>query len=134
MLNSGFTLREPQNLYRQRGASPIITLLFVAMLAFFVTIIFKLAPPYYDFWSIQKVAESFAEEPDLAELKTKEVESRFDKRLMVSNVRDFKRDENVTIMVKDQVLTIDIDYEVRLNMFRNIDAVIAFTHTVEYKQ
>src|SRR3989338_5289561 len=42
MLNSGFTLREPQNLYRQRGASPIITLLFVAMLSFFVTIIFKL--------------------------------------------------------------------------------------------
>lgn len=129
MLTSGFNGR-----YRQRGASPFIVLLFVAMLAFFVTILFKLAPPFYDFWQIQKVMESFAEEPDLAELKVKEVESRFDKRLMVSNIRDFKRDENVTITVKDQVLTIDVDYEVRVTMFRNVDAVIAFTHTVEYKQ
>lgn len=129
MLNSGFSSR-----FHQRGASPFITLLFVAMLAFFVTIIFKLAPPFYDFWQIQKVMESFAEEPDMAELKVKEVESRFDKRLMVSNIREFKRDENVTITAKDQVLTIDVDYEVRVNMFRNIDAVIVFTHTVEYKQ
>lgn len=134
MRNSGFTRSDFQGRYRQGGASPFVMLLFVAMLAFFVTIIFKLAPPYYDFWQIQEVAESFAEEPDLTELKAKEVESRFDKRLMVSNIRDFKRDENVTISIKDQVLTIDIDYEVRLNMFRNVDAVIAFKHTIEYKQ
>lgn len=134
MRNSGLTRSDFQGRYYQRGASPFIMLLFVAMLAFFVTIIFKLAPPYYDFWQIKEVMESFAEEPDLAELKAKEVESRFDKRLIVSNIRDFDRKENVTITTSDQVLTIDLEYEVRINMFRNVDAVIAFTHTVEYKQ
>jgi hypothetical protein len=115
----------------QRGASPMLTLLFVAMLAFFVTIGFKLAPGYYDFWQIRKVAESFRDEPDLAKVDAREVESRIDKRLMTNNIRSFDRKKHISVVIQDDVLYIDVEYEQRVKMFGNVDAIMTFQHSFE---
>ncbi len=117
--------------YYQRGASPFVTLLFVSMLAFFVTIGFKLAPAYYDFWNIQEVAESFKNDANLAQVDVGEIESRIDKRLMTNNIRDLNRKEAIKVAIQEQVLYIDVEYEKRVKMFANVDAVMSFKHNVE---
>tara|TARA_R110000850_G_scaffold220635_3_gene346376 strand:- start:482 stop:856 length:375 start_codon:yes stop_codon:yes gene_type:complete len=120
-----------KNYNNQQGASTPLVILFVAMAMIVLTIAFKLYPAYYEHWQVKNVLEGFDEEQGLSDLSVKEITSRFDKRLLTNNIRDFNRKESVTITKKDSNLSIYIDYEVRVPIYENIDAIVSFEESLE---
>lgn len=116
---------------KQGGASALVMVIFLGLAAVVLTIAFKLYPVFYEHWQIESVAKSFQEESGLDELTIKEIEKRFKTRLSTNNVREFNFEEGVLITMEDGLLTIDVDYEQRVNMYRNIDALVTFKKLYE---
>ena len=120
-------------LKKQQGASGLLILIFVGMAALILLVSFKLYPAYYENWQIDSVVQSFEEESDIDGLSEKEIIKRFNARLITNNVRGFEFKDSVFIEKDDGVLTIDVDYEVRTNVYRNVDAVMVFKKLTEIK-
>ena len=120
-----------QNYNKQQGASTPLVILFVAMLMVIFTVAFKLYPVFYENWQLQHVVESFQDEVDLKDTTVNEIRSRFEKRLLTNNVRDFNADDNLSITKTDGTLSIFVEYEVRVPVYKNIDAVVSFEESFE---
>lgn len=118
-------------LSKQTGASSIAVILFIAMAMVILTIAFKLYPVFYEHWQIKNVVESFYDETDLKELTVKEINRRFENRLLTNNVRDFNPKESLSITTNDGTLRILVQYEVRVPMYKNIDAMVSFEESLE---
>jgi hypothetical protein len=116
---------------KQKGASTPLVILFIAMAMIILTVAFKLYPVFYENWQLQHVVESFQDEVDLKDLSLKEIRRRFDTRLLTNNVRDFNADNNVSITKNDGTLNILVQYEVRVPIYKNIDAIVSFEETLE---
>lgn len=116
--------------HKQLGVSMPLMIVLLFFCAATLLIVLKLYPIYYDHWLINKVAVSFADEPDLADISIEEIESRFRKRLTVNGVRSFNMN-NAVVNNDDGLLVIDIDYEVREHIISNIDAVVKFENHYE---
>lgn len=124
-------LMQNSPLSKQTGASAPLVILFIAMLAMILTVAFKLYPAYFEHWQIESVVQSFEDEPGLSELSLREIEKRFDIRLTSNNVRQFNRQDSVFISKEDGLLTIDVDYEVRVPVYRNVDVIVKFEKLLE---
>jgi len=116
---------------KQQGASTPLALIFLIMAAVILTISFKLYPAFYDHWLITSAVNSFNDEAGLEDMSEKEITRRFNARLSSNSVRDFDTKENVFISKDDGVLIIEVEYEVRVPMYRNIDAIIKFEESLE---
>ncbi len=116
---------------KQQGASMPLVILFVGMAMIILTIAFKLYPAFYENWQLKHVIESFHDESDLREITLKEIKRRFETRLLTNNVRDFNTDDNLTISVAEGTLSIYVEYEVRVPIYKNIDAIVSFEESLE---
>lgn len=119
------------NYNKQKGASTPLVILFVAMAMSILTVAFKLYPVFYENWQLQHVVESFQDETDLKEVTVNEIRSRFEKRMLTNNVRDFDANENLSVSKADGTLSIFVEYEVRVPIYKNIDAVVSFEESLE---
>lgn len=117
--------------HKQTGASTPLVILFIAMAMVILTVAFKLYPVFYENWQLQHVVESFQDEADLKEVSAKEIRSRFEKRLLTNNVRDFDAGENLSVSVANGTLSILVEYEVRVPIYKNIDAIVSFEESLE---
>jgi hypothetical protein len=120
-----------ENYKKQNGASMPLVILFVAMSIIILTILFKLYPAYYEYWQVKHVLEGFEDEPGLDSLSVNEIKNRFDKRIITNNIREFDSDENLSISKNEAGLLMDIEYEVRIPIYDNIDAVVSFKDSWE---
>ena len=120
-----------KSMLKQKGASTPLLILFLGMAAIIATIAFKLYPPFFEHWQIESVVDSFEDEKGLDELTVNEISKRFNVRLVSNNVRSFNSRESTVITKEDGVLTIDVMYEVRVPMYRNIDAIVKFEKLLE---
>jgi len=116
---------------KQRGASTPLIIIFIAMAAAILTVTFKLYPVFYENWQIENIIDSFEDEANLQELSAGDIEKRFGNRLITNNIRNFNSDESVFISMDEGLLVIESDYEVRLPIYRNIDAVVKFKKLFE---
>lgn len=116
---------------QQQGASAFAIIVVLGMAAVILTVAFKLYPAIYEQWQIENVITSFENEKDLENLSVSDVGKRFRTRLQTNNVRKFDFDENVLITMEDDILSIEVDYESRVNIYRNIDAVVVFQKSIE---
>lgn len=119
------------NYKKQEGASLPVVVLFLGMVMIVLTIAFKLYPAFYEHWQVQAVMESFQDESGLEDMSVKEITRRFDSRLLTNNVRDLNTKDIVTITKHDGTLYIDVEYQVRIPMYKNIDALISFKEEME---
>ncbi len=122
---------QPYSSRSQRGASALSIIVILGMAAVILTIAFKLYPAFYENWQIELVVDSFEDERGLDELSVNDIERNFQKRLTTNNVRDFKMKDNVEITMEDDTLYIDVDYEVRIPMYSNVDAIVSFQKSLE---
>ena len=116
---------------KQQGASTPVVILFVAMAMIVLTIAFKLYPAFYENWQLQHVVESFNDEAGLQDLSIKEIKRRFDSRLLTNNVRDFNSADNLVLEKNEDTLFIYVEYEVRVPIYDNIDAIVSFEESLE---
>lgn len=115
---------------QQAGASSLVILIMVLFFGGLLTLVIKLGPAYLDDITIQEALESLDGTDDLSTMGPAQVRSLINKRLSVNNVRGFDA-KNITVEKNGELVMINVDYEVRNNLFRNVDTVIHFQHEYE---
>ncbi|AHI32270.1 DUF4845 domain-containing protein [Marinobacter salarius] len=120
------------SMHRQSGASALVIMIMVLFFGGLLTLAIKLGPAYLDDITIQEALESLEGTEDLSTMGPAQVRSLINKRLSVNNVRGFD-EKNITVEKDGDLVIIKVDYEVRNNLFRNVDTVIHFQHEYEMK-
>ena len=120
------------SMHRQSGASALVIMIMALFFGGLLTLAIKLGPAYLDDITIQEALESLEGTEDLSTMGPAQVRSLINKRLSVNNVRGFD-EKNITVEKDGDLVIINVDYEVRNNLFRNVDTVIHFQHEYEMK-
>jgi len=117
---------------RQDGASALTVLVMVLFFGSLLTLVIKLGPVYLDDITIQEALESLEGTEGLSRMGPAEVRRLINKRLSVNNVRGFDA-KSITVEKDGELVVIKVDYEVRNNIFKNVDTVVHFKHEYEMK-
>ena len=115
---------------RQSGASPVVVLIMVLFFGGLLTLGIKLGPAYLDDVTISEAVEGIRGTEGLSRMGAAQIRGLINKRLIVNNVRSLKP-EDITVEKNGNVALIKVQYEVRNNLFRNVDTVISFKHEYE---
>jgi hypothetical protein len=114
----------------QAGGSTIATLFLLIMVALALTLAIKILPKYLDNNSINSVINAMAADSQVTSYTDGQIVTKIQSRLIINNIRDFKN-ENIEIKRDNDLLTIDANYEIRENIFKNIDVVVSFKNHAE---
>ncbi|MBY5963194.1 DUF4845 domain-containing protein [Marinobacter nauticus] len=121
----------PAGLTTQQGGA--LTMMIMAL--FFgglLTLAIKIGPAYLDDFTIQEALESLDGTEGLSQMGPAQVRSLINKRLSVNNVDGFDP-KNISVEKNGELVVIKVDYEVRNNIFRNVDTIVHFQHEYEFK-
>lgn len=114
----------------QRGATFFGVLSVAIVAGIFLTVAFKLFQPYWDHRTITAVLQSVSENPDDMRLAPSQIRSNIDRRFTINQVSLPSRDA-LTVTEEAGVVKLELNYEIRVPMFGNVDAVISFEETFE---
>ena len=117
---------------RQSGASALTMMVMVLFFGGLLTLAIKLGPIYLDDITIQEALESLDGTDGLSTMGPAQVRSLINKRLSVNNVRGFDA-KNITVEKDGDRVLILVDYEVRNDLFSNVDTIVHFKHEYEMK-
>lgn len=121
----------PAGLNTQQGGA--LTMMIMAL--FFgglLTLAIEIGPAYLDDFTIQEALESLDGTDGLSQMGPAQVRSLINKRLSVNNVDGFDP-KNISVEKNGELVVIKVDYEVRNNIFRNVDTVVHFQHEYEFQ-
>ena len=121
----------PAGLTTQQGGA--LTMMIMAL--FFgglLTLAIKIGPAYLDDFTIQEALESLDGTDGLSQMGPAQGRSLINKRLSVNNVDGFDP-KNISVEKNGELVVIKVDYEVRNNIFRNVDTVVHFQHEYEFQ-
>jgi hypothetical protein len=121
-------MKSVQQLQRQRGMSTLSLLVVVALVGLGITCGLKMIPAYIDYWSLKGIFEAVEADPATQQANPKLVESMLQKRLDINSIRSFSQKDSVSIRQEDGQLIIEFYYEVREELFANVDVVMKFEH------
>ncbi len=117
---------------RQTGASMYVTFLWILIGLSVITLALKIVPIYLDNYTVAAALDGLRREANLSRLSNEEILKRLDKHLLVNNVRNFDKNSIKIVRDKDKTkMFINIDYEVRTKIVKNIDAVVSFENHLE---
>ncbi|SHK75249.1 protein of unknown function [Marinobacter antarcticus] len=117
---------------RQGGASALVILIMVLFFGSLLSLLLKVGPAYMDDLTIQEALESLDGTEGLSQMGPAQLRTLMNKRLSVNNVRGFDA-KDISIEKDGELVVINVDYEVRNNIFRNVDTVVHFQHRYEMK-
>lgn len=115
---------------KQSGLTFISILVILAVLAFFVLLILKIAPIYMENMKVKDTIASLEEEDNLLRKNRAQLFDLVEKRLDINMVNAVTR-EDITIVKRPGYVSIEIDYEVTENIFANLDVLVYFNDAVE---
>ena len=121
------------NPQRQQGLAMGGWLLLIVVFGMVITMGMKLVPLYMDHNTISGVLDGMAAEDGLSGKRKSELHSMIQQRFKINNVRDFKVKDNIEIKRTKNGTEVVMDYEIRQNLFYNVDLVTYFAKTVELR-
>lgn len=110
---------------RQRGATFIFWMFFLVIIGFLLMIGVKLFPVYYKGFTTEKIVEDVALEMQGKKPNKKQLWGSISKRININSIYGVSKEHFVYEKNKD-VVTFGLDYEVRVPIVANIDAVASF--------
>ncbi len=110
----------------QSGMTLISFVVVAAVVGFFLFIAMKLFPMYQEFFAVKSAMKGIAAEPGVANESPAQIKEKFFKRLYIDYSNNVKP-ENVRIDKSSGGQTMYVNYEVRVPMLYNIDAVGKFS-------
>lgn len=116
---------------RQAGLSFFGWLIVLCFVGFAVSMGLKLAPHYIDHNAIVGVVEGVSPDVWRGSSKKKMFDT-VDKGLKVNNIRTLKSKDVLKIDRSASVTKVNLDYEIRENLFSNIDVVLVFKKDYQY--
>lgn len=117
---------------RQGGASGLTMLVMVLFFGGLLTLALKLGPVYLDDITIQEALESLDGTEGLSSMGPAQIRTLINKRLSVNSIRGFDA-KNITVEKDGDTVVILVDYEVRNDLFSNVDTIVHFQHAYEMK-
>ena len=117
-------------LKKQRGMTAIGWIIVLGLIGFFVLLALRLVPGYLEFMSVSGAMQSLQNEPGITQKSPPEIRTLLSKRFDVNDVHTVKA-KDVKIEQKSGRLVISVNYEVRVPVMGNIDAVSKFQKEVE---
>jgi hypothetical protein len=115
----------------QRGMGMLGVIVIIGLVAFFATIVLKVGPLYLDFWTVRTIMEEVAASPTQIDGGSRGIVSAIDKRLNINSVYKRKGSDFVVKKTDQGKYRVTLDYEDRVHLFFNVDAIAAFKHQVE---
>lgn len=115
---------------KQKGLTGISIMVILVVIAFMAIIFLKIMPVYFDSFKVGDVVSSLKEERGLGDKTNNEITTMILKRLDVNMVSDVTKEHIFIEKTKNDVF-IDVEYEVRKQMFGNLDIVVSFKKSVE---
>lgn len=115
----------------QQGMTTIGVILVLVVIAFFATIVIKLSPVYIEHYKVDSVLNTLKGEPMLMNATDASIRSGLAKRFDVNDVEHVSADDVVIDRTKGKVSSLSVDYEVRVPLIGNVDAVAKFSEEVK---
>lgn len=114
---------------KQDGMTTIGVLIVLLLIGFFVLITLRLLPMYLESFSVSTALESLKSEPEVASKTGPDILQLLQKRLDINDVEHVGRD-NIDIRRTDTGVVISVKYEVRKELWGNIDLVGKFDKSI----
>jgi len=92
-----------------------------------VTLAFKLVPSYAEFVTVKSVMNAVSDDRGLQGKSRPEIMRSVDQRLGINDIRNLPSGA-ITVVQEGADRLLVADYEVRVPLFFNVDAVMAFEH------
>ncbi|WP_172962265.1 DUF4845 domain-containing protein [Hydrocarboniclastica marina] len=115
----------------QTGASTLATLLVLLSAALLLVAAVKIIPIYVDDYTVQEMMESLSNDEETRTLSMRELKDRIQRRMGVNSVKVIKATD-IKLEQEGQTMKMTVNYEVRTNLFANIDALVHFDHSYEW--
>ena len=113
----------------QQGASLYAIIVMMTMLGIIIFAGLKIAPAYIDNQIITTTVENMRESGELERMPLRELRSRINRTMQINNV-NFDP-QNINEVAEGGVQYIEVQYESRVDLFANIDAVVEFDYRIE---
>lgn len=113
------------NLKKQRGATFVFWVFFLALIGFLIMIGIKLFPVYYKGFATQKIVEDLAAEMQEKKPNKKQLWIAIDKRININSIYGVNKEHFVYESGKGSY-SFGLDYEVRVPIVANLDAIVRF--------
>jgi hypothetical protein len=121
-------MRQPGSVRQQRGMSTLALLAAIGLIGLAITCGLKMVPAYLDYWTLKGIFESVEADPSLSRMSPKDIAGTLQRRLDINSIRGFNSKEAVSIRKEEGQLFIEFYYEVRQELFANVDVVMKFEH------
>jgi hypothetical protein len=118
---------------RQRGMGMLGVIFTVSLVAFFMTLLFKLGPLYLNFWTIRSIMTGVVEQSESIQGGARGVIDTINKRMDVNSVKNITAKDFAVQKIEQNTYQVTVEYEQRVHLFFNIDAVAMFNYQVDVK-
>jgi len=116
--------------FSQQQGSGLVMLIVALFFGSLLLLAIKLGPAYMDDFTIREALQGLEGTEGLARMGAPEVRRRIGDRLSVNNIRGFDV-RQIGVEKNGDFVVISLDYEVRNNLFGNVDTVVRFQHEYE---
>jgi len=116
--------------HSQRGASALGVIFVLLIIGGIATVAIKIMPAYMEDITVTSALEDISEQPESRSLDVKGIQALIKKRLSVNGVKGLP-DGAIKVVDDTGIRTIVVNYERRMDLFANIDAVVTFDHSYE---
>ncbi len=112
--------------HKQQGMTAISIMMLLALIGFNLMVIVKLLPSYLDSFKVATAVKGLASDDRVEAASDEEVKNIVLKKLAIDDIEDLGNDD---IFIEKTRLgrTISIEFERRVPMFGNLDAVVVFS-------
>lgn len=117
---------------KQQGGSGLTMLIVALFFGSLLALGLKIGPAYLDDFTIQEALEGLDGTEGLSRMGPTEVRNLINRQLSVNNLSGFDA-KQISIEKNGEFVVIKVDYEVRNNLFGNVDTVVHFQHEYELK-
>ncbi|MGH1536738.1 MAG: DUF4845 domain-containing protein [Gammaproteobacteria bacterium] len=112
-------------MYKQRGATFVFWVFFLALIGFLIMLGIKLFPVYYKGFTTEKIVEDIAIEMQNKKPNKKQLWQSISKRININSVYGVNKEHFVYSKNKGEI-EFGLDYEVRVPVIANLDAIAKF--------
>lgn len=119
--------RKNMAFHRQRGMGFATVLVIISVALFIGLFAFKVAPHYMENWTVSKIADDVAANPELLKKPRSKVYAYISQAYRTNNLWDLEPKETIKLKKdgsKGYIVT--VKYEKRAKLFHNIDLVTTF--------
>lgn len=117
-------------MYKQRGITLTGFLVFAVLAVAALLLGFKIGPAYSEFYTIQKIFRTMAQDSSLQAASRGEINSAFNNRATIENIKVISYNE-LEVNKDGGKLTISANYSVRVPLFYNLSACMEFAPSSE---